>query len=89
MFSLVFLYLFGSCLALISGASFDVTRFILGYMIVFIAQLSVSFSNDYFDIEADRFTKKTLFSGGSKVLVEHPELRRFSKWLAISLIIFI
>ena len=64
-------------------------KFILGYMIVFIAQLSVSFSNDYFDIEADRFTKKTLFSGGSKVLVEHPELRRFSKWLAISLIIFI
>ena len=82
-----FLYLFGSCLALISRASFEVNRYILGYMIVFIAQLSVSYSNDYFDVEADRFTKKTFFSGGSKILVEHPELRRFSKWFALSLII--
>ena len=82
-----FLYLFGSCLAFVSGNSFEVNRFILGYMIVFIAQLSVSYSNDYFDVEADCYTKKTLFSGGSKVLIEHPELRRFSKWFAISLII--
>ncbi len=68
-------------------ASFEVNRFILGYIIVFIAQLSVSYSNDYFDVEADRLTKKTLFSGGSKVLVDHPELRRFSKCFALNLIV--
>ena len=80
-----FLYLFGSGLALISGAMFEITHFILGYLIVFLAQLSVSYGNDYFDVEADRFTTKTLFSGGSKVLIEHPELRILSKWFAISL----
>lgn len=79
-------FLLGALLAILSDATFDINRFLIGYAIVFTAHLSVSYSNDYFDTKCDRYTTKTLFSGGSKILIEHPELRSFSKWFAISLI---
>lgn len=60
-------------------------RFILGYAILFAAHLSVSYSNDYFDTDVDQYTTSTIFSGGSKILIKHPELRKFSKWFAIGL----
>jgi len=36
-------------------------------------------------IDIDRYNKPTAVSGGSGILVEHPELREFSKWFAIIL----
>jgi 1,4-dihydroxy-2-naphthoate octaprenyltransferase len=82
-----FMFLIGALLACISGAPFTFMRFILGYAILFTAQLSVSYSNDYFDVITDQYSAKNLFSGGSKVLVEHPELRHFAKWFAVGLMV--
>jgi 1,4-dihydroxy-2-naphthoate octaprenyltransferase len=80
------LYLFGVMLAISAGADLDGARFAWGYAVVFCAHLSVSYSNDHFDADVDQRTRPTLFSGGSKVLVEHPELRRLSWGIAVGLI---
>jgi 1,4-dihydroxy-2-naphthoate octaprenyltransferase len=58
----------------------------MGYAALFTAHLSVSYSNDYFDLEVDKFLEPTRFSGGSGVLVGNPELRKFSKNFALVLI---
>ena len=81
------LYLMGYLLALLSGIDYDFTKFAFGYLIFGTAHLSVSFSNDYFDREADRNSIKTAFSGGSKVLVEHPQLEGLALRIALSLLL--
>jgi 1,4-dihydroxy-2-naphthoate octaprenyltransferase len=81
------LYLVGYLIASVYGAQPDVVRFLFGYLGFGLAHLSVSFSNDYFDRVADRNSEKTFFSGGSKVLVEHPELEKFCLKMAIFLLI--
>jgi 1,4-dihydroxy-2-naphthoate octaprenyltransferase len=81
------LFSFGALLAAHSGAKFVAERFIVGASILFTANLSVSYSNDYYDVEVDRHGEPTTFAGGSGVLVRHPELRALSKWFAILLIL--
>ncbi|NIU38563.1 hypothetical protein GWN65_00920 [Candidatus Bathyarchaeota archaeon] len=80
------LYLMGYLLAILGGVGFDLGKFVSGYLILGLAQLSVSFSNDYFDRYSDRNSAKTAFSGGSKVLVEHPELEGLALKTAIFLL---
>ncbi len=55
--------------------------------LVLAALLSVNYGNDYFDIEVDRFNDSSPISGGSGVLLENPELRGLSKWIAICLMV--
>jgi 1,4-dihydroxy-2-naphthoate octaprenyltransferase len=81
------LYLMGYLLALLSGIDYDFTKFTLGYLIFGTAHLSVSFSNDYFDRQADRNSIQTAFSGGSKVLVEHPQLEALALKIASGLLL--
>jgi 1,4-dihydroxy-2-naphthoate octaprenyltransferase len=81
------LYLMGYLLALLSGIDYDFTKFALGYLIFGTAHLSVSFSNDYFDRQADRNSIQTAFSGGSKVLVEHPQLEALALKIASGLLL--
>lgn len=81
------LYLLGYLIASFYGARPDIVRFLFGYLVFSLAHLSVSFSNDYFDRFADRNSEKTFFSGGSKVLVEYPELERLSLKIAVSLLV--
>jgi 1,4-dihydroxy-2-naphthoate polyprenyltransferase len=81
------LFLFGALWAILLGDPFSLARLLLGYLVVMPAHLSVSYSNDYFDVEVDKLGKPTLVSGGSGVLVEHPNLRRPAKWVALSLIL--
>lgn len=78
----------GFLLALIGGVEWDWVKFILGYLIFGTAHLSVSFSNDFFDRRADRHSVKTAFSGGSQILVEHPELESFALKFAVFLLCF-
>lgn len=80
-------FLLGALFAVISGATFDVYRFIFGYAIVFTAVLAVSYSNNYFDTNTDKYSSQTAFSGGSKILIEHPELLRLAKWIATGLFV--
>jgi len=70
-----------------SDGLFNAARFIFGYLIFFSAQLSVQYSNEYFDFDSDRLTIPTLFSGGSKVLRNNENLKIFSKWISILLAI--
>jgi len=79
------LYGLGAGYAVARGAPFEPTPVILGFLVVLCAQASLSYSNDYFDAEADRFTEPGLFSGGSGVLVRHPELRPTAIRIAASL----
>ncbi len=79
------LYLFGALVSLRSGASFSLPRLLLGYLVVLTAHLSVHYSNDYFDTAIDKPGTATLVSGGSGVLLEHPELRTPVKWIAVAL----
>jgi len=80
------LFILGACWAILLSASFSLSRMLLGYLIILPAHLSVSFSNDYFDVETDKFGSPAIFSGGSGILVNHPELRKTAKWIAIMLI---
>ncbi len=80
------LYLFGYLVAVLGGAWFDSGKFAFGYVILGLAQLSVSFSNDYFDRSSDTHSTKTAFSGGSKVLIEHPELIQPALKIAVALL---
>lgn len=73
----------GALLAVILGSEFVSSKFILGYLILFTAHLSVHYSNDYFDFEVDHLTTPNTISGGSGVLIKNPELREFSKWFAL------
>ena len=81
-----FLYTLGVLLAIVSGTSFSVIYFVFGYAIMLPAHLSLSYSNNYFDIEVDKFNKPISISGGSKILIENPELVSLCKKIAISLI---
>lgn len=82
------LFLLGYLLALLGGVEYDLFKFVFGYLIFGTAHLSVSFSNDYFDRHSDRTSVKTAFSGGSKVLIEHPELESFALRFAVFLLCF-
>lgn len=82
----LFLFLVGALFAVLMGAELNFGKLIFGYFILFLGHLSVSYSNDYFDFEADKFGEKTSVSGGSGILQSDPSLRKVSKWMAISLI---
>lgn len=83
----IMLYILGATLATARGWDFDLSKFLLGYAIFGAAHLSVSFSNDYFDRMGDRSSDRTLLSGGSGVLQEHPELESFALAMAVVLIL--
>ena len=82
-----FLYTMGVLLAIVSGVEFSYTYFLFGYAIMLPAHLSLSYSNNYFDIEVDKFNIPISISGGTKILIENPELRPICKKIAIGLII--
>lgn len=81
------LYIFGFMLAVSAGAEADLARFLFGYAVLFCAHLSVSYSNDLYDVETDAHTTATAISGGSKVLVERPDLFPVARAIALGLIL--
>lgn len=82
-----FLFSVGALFAVLTGAQLEINKFLLGYLILFLGHLSVSYSNDYFDFDADKLGEKTNVSGGSGILQMDPSLRNISKLIAISLIL--
>jgi 1,4-dihydroxy-2-naphthoate octaprenyltransferase len=82
------LFVFGALVAVLLGSPFSWTRLLLGCLIVLPAQLSVNFGNDYFDVVSDQPDGGTFISGGSGILLEHPELRPAVKWIVTGLIVF-
>lgn len=84
---LFFYYSLGMLLAVLFHAEFVLSKFILGYVILFLSTLAVHYHNDYFDFEADHFVTPTPISGGSGVLIEHPEWKHYSRNMAVILIL--
>lgn len=80
------LYCLGSLWALYQDFPPNFNSFIAGYLILFPAHLSVSYSNDYFDRDSDRAGLSGPVSGGSGVLQEHPELAGWARGFALVLI---
>lgn len=79
-------YLLGVLLAVALFNVFSWERFLLGYAVLLPAHLMVNFSNEYFDLDVDRYSSPTQFSGGSGVLLRHPELRSFALYFSLSMI---
>lgn len=64
------LFALGSALAAAQGVRIDWQRYVWGQATITAAQWMTHYSNDYFDLEADRAnTTPTRWSGGSRVLV--------------------
>lgn len=78
----------GILLAVSSGVDFSFDLFIFGYTIMLPAHLGLSYSNNYFDIEVDKYNSPISISGGSKILIETPELRKTCLLIALFLMLF-
>ena len=76
-------YTFGSLLAVVGGKTFNFGAFLLGLFISITAILSMSYSNNYFDAEADRYNKPTQYSGGSTGLLENMRVYNLLKPIAL------
>jgi 1,4-dihydroxy-2-naphthoate octaprenyltransferase len=87
-FAVIPTFLVGALFALQKQYAFSWTTFLCGFLILFLIEIAASFANDYFDYEADKHNKQFGFSGGSGVLLQHPELLPFAKWGSITLFIF-
>jgi 1,4-dihydroxy-2-naphthoate octaprenyltransferase len=83
---LFFYFSLGALLGVLFNAEFVLSKFILGFAIVFLSTWAVHYHNDYFDFDSDKFGTPTAISGGSGVLLEHPEWRNKSKIMGITLI---
>ena len=57
------LFVFGALRVILLGAPFSLARILPGYLILLPAHLSISYSNDYIDVDVDRFGKPTFISG--------------------------
>lgn len=82
------IYLMGGLWAWHQGTSASLLVLLVGSLVALAATVSVHISNDYFDIGSDVRGHITLISGGSGVLIDHPELRQAAKWTAVGLILF-
>jgi len=76
---LFFYFSIGALIAILLHAQFDMGKFLLGWVIIFLSGWAVHYHNDYFDFETDHYTQPTPISGGSGVLIEHPE------WIGLSI----
>ncbi len=67
----VLLFALGAALAAVQGTPIDWQRYAWGQAVITAAQWMTHYSNDYFDLEADRANSTpTRWSGGSRVLVK-------------------
>lgn len=81
-------YGIGAFCADILGYGFSWLLFLLGYIFVFLLEVAVVFSNDYYDFESDKINKNfSPFSGGSRVLVDKlispDKFKQAIRWLLI------
>jgi 1,4-dihydroxy-2-naphthoate octaprenyltransferase len=77
----------GALLAVVGGGRFDLARFVLGYAVVFLGDLSTHYSNDYFDVEVDRHVEQKKFFSGSTLLVGNPQLRSLARIVSVALLV--
>jgi 1,4-dihydroxy-2-naphthoate octaprenyltransferase len=78
----------GALLAVAGDGTFDPARFVLGYTVVLLGDLSTHYSNDYFDVEVDKSIEQKKFFAGSGILVDNPDLRSLARRISLSLLAF-
>jgi 1,4-dihydroxy-2-naphthoate octaprenyltransferase len=78
-------YSLGVLLAVQENTELNFGRVVLGYLVVFLCDLSTHYSNDYFDARLSQSNVQTKAFGGSQILLKHPELRPLSRSIAIML----
>ena len=67
----VLLNFLGTAVAIYAGASFKLSLFLLGQVVITSTQLMTHYANEYYDLDADIANQTpTQWSGGSRVLVE-------------------
>ena len=76
----------GALLGIANGGVFNLPLVVLAYIVVLLGDLSSHYSNDYFDIEVDRYIERKKFFSGSTILVNHPHLRSMAKSISVSLL---
>ena len=86
--SVVLVYLLGVLFALVLGAPFNLYKIIFVYLIILTGTFSAVYNNNYNDVNVDKYATQTFFSGGSRILVDHPELMRPVKFLSIFFLLF-
>ena len=80
----VLLYGLGAAIALYVGAPFNPSALLWGQLAVTATQLMTHYSNEYFDIEADRVNQTpTNWSGGSRVLINEEIQARTALQIAL------
>lgn len=80
------LFLFGAVLG--NGSlNFNPLTIILAYLPVLFGHLSISYSNNYFDMDHDQKTEKRMFSGGSNLANEDSSFKSLIKNISLFLII--
>jgi 1,4-dihydroxy-2-naphthoate polyprenyltransferase len=77
----------GALLAFVNGGTFDSLQIVLFYAIVFLGDLSTHYSNDYFDVNEDKFVQRRKFFSGKNILVNNPTLRSSARLISIMLFI--
>ncbi|MAS36317.1 MAG: prenyltransferase [Anaerolineaceae bacterium] len=86
----VILYLLGVSMALYSGAALNVSALFWGQLVVTATQLMTHYANDYFDLGADQANRTpTVWSGGSRVLVNGRVPARIALSIALALAGFV
>jgi len=82
----VLAFTLGLFLGLEDGGSFNFISTPLFYAIVFFGDLSTHFSNDYFDVDQDKYVGKFKFFSGRRILIKHPRLLPYARRIAITLL---
>jgi 1,4-dihydroxy-2-naphthoate polyprenyltransferase len=76
----------GALIGIANGGGFNPLHFALFYATVFFGDLSTHFSNDYFDVQRDKFSiRKTVFSG-NKILTANPNMLPKARKISIALL---
>ena len=76
----------GALLAVAGGGTLDPAHAALCYAVVLLGDLSTHYSNNYFDVEVDKYVEQKKVFSGSTILVTNPKLRPLSKHISISLL---
>ena len=77
----------GGLLAIVGGGNFNFMFFALGYVVVLLGDLSSHYSNDYFDVEVDKYIEQKKFFSGSNILVSNPDILSFARLISVTLLI--
>ncbi|MDT8356949.1 MAG: prenyltransferase [Methanomicrobiaceae archaeon] len=80
------LFCMGALYASYIGDTLHIERFIFGYAILALGHLSLNYTNEYFDLDADRFCSPTPVSGGTGILQKYPRFAPMTRTLALLLL---